>query len=128
MYSPKKTKPLSCSIEIPILNRSYNINQHHYFWKLSKTWCLFVLLIDWLIDWISFRIPFENISPTFRRLQFGEGLQRLGLFSGLPVFEQEGIESSSRHVCFDTEPRFIRFYPSDLLTLTRRGHHILTGY
>lgn len=107
--------------------RSYNINQHNDFWKLSKN--MMYIFFYWLIDWISFRIPFENVSLTLGRLHFSEELHSLGLFSGLTVFEQEGIESSSCHTCFDTEPRITRSHPSDLLTLIPRGGgHILTGY
>ena len=80
-----------------------------------------VYFFYWLIDCISFRIPFENISLTFGRLQFDEGLHSLGLFSGLTVFEQEGIESLSCHICYDTGPRFIRSHPKDLFSLDTQG-------
>ena len=97
--------------------RSYHINQHNYFCNI-----MYIFLIDWLIDCLSFRIPFENVSLTIGRLQFGEGLQSLGLFSGLTVFEQEGIESLSCHIYCD------RSHLKDPLTLIPRGHHILSGY
>ena len=50
-------------------------------------------MIDWLIDWFFlFIVPLKPFFHLHKDVTFaGEGLQKLGLFSALMVFEQGGV-------------------------------------